>query len=133
MKLEETANKLSFSTSEEPVAEASVRSSSQEKLLKENQDLKNEVIELEHRLCVLEDEQKDNTIECYDEYKRKFTTEFQKCVHNLLNENIPTNRVSPCIGHVLHFAGIEPNKLPSPTTIRTMNAQRLVLAHLLLK
>ena len=46
----------------------------------------------------------------------------------MLNENIPTNRVSPCIGHVLHFAGIEPNKLPSPTTIRTMNAQRLVLA-----
>ena len=66
----------------------------------------------------------DKPINLYDEKSRIYTKETQKCVYELLNNNVTTSRVSHVITTVLKLVGMR----PSVSTVNNMNVQRLILA-----
>lgn len=64
----------------------------------------------------------------YDDQSKTYSIKTQECVFELLNSNVTTSRISLAITSVLKFVGLKPNKLPSVSTIKNMNVQRLILA-----
>ena len=87
-------------------------------------EMSKEIIELQYRLEVLEEEQASNVVDCFDEYNKEYTSEFRDCVHKLLEYNVSANRIGQCIEAVLELAGKEANKMPSWSTIRNICAKR---------
>ena len=69
-----------------------------------------------------------NIIKLYDEGKRQYTKETQECVYEVLSHNVTLSHVSPVIKASLALAGLQPDKLPSTSTINNMNIQRLMLS-----
>ncbi|KAL4217906.1 hypothetical protein ACF0H5_022645 [Mactra antiquata] len=67
----------------------------------------------------------DTNIVTFDEKSKKYTSDLQQCVFELLNYNVSFSSVSPVIESVLSLAKRKPNKLPSKSTINNMNVQRL--------
>lgn len=64
----------------------------------------------------------------FDDSTLKYTPELQTCVHTLLSNHVSTTRVGPVIEACLKLVGKIPDRLPSVTTINSMNIQRLILA-----
>ena len=94
----------------------------------ETEDLRKQIVELEYKYDILKEDISSDVIELYDEEKREFTPKAQKCVHLLLKHNVATNHIGDVLTEVLKLAGKTANRVPSETTARRMNVQRLVLA-----
>ena len=62
---------------------------------------------------------------CFDEERKCFTSSFRILVYELLKEHVGSEHVSNVIKSVFKFLNKEADKLPSNTTIRTMNIERL--------
>ncbi|XP_041472634.1 uncharacterized protein LOC121421886 [Lytechinus variegatus] len=92
------------------------------------EDIRKEVIEMEYRIYVLQEEVTSDTVELYDEDNKEFTPQTQRCVQSLLTENVGINHVGNVIREVLKLVDKKPNRVPSHSTIRNMNLQRLVIA-----
>lgn len=94
----------------------------------EIEDLRRQIVELEHRYDILNEDISSDTVELYNKEGREFTFQAQRCVHALLSENVATNRVGNVITEVLKLAGKTADRVPSQTTVRSMNIQRLLIA-----
>lgn len=92
-----------------------------------NDTIKDEREENEHlRLLILDNERKE--IKLFDEDSKIYSKQTQECVYELLNHNVTSSNVSPVIRTVLQLAGTTANKLPSVSTVKNMNVQRLLLS-----
>ena len=68
-------------------------------------------------------------IETFDEKRKRYTPELQKCVYSLLDNNVSASKIGPVINSCLKLAEREASKIPSKSTVLEMNVQRLALAH----
>lgn len=80
--------------------------------------------ESEYVTAVLNDNN-DNIVNTYDSDKNSFTTGLQLLVYKLLECHIAPKNVVPVIEACFIYLGKSANRLPSRTTINTMNMQRL--------
>lgn len=97
----------------------------------ENQELRRQLTVMEYERKVdhaIINEQQDNIVKLFDDSTLKYTPELQTCVHTLLSNHVSTTRVGPVIEACLKLVGKIPDRLPSVTTINSMNIQRLILA-----
>lgn len=92
-----------------------------------NNKIKDEREENEYlRLLILDNERKE--IKLFDEDSKIYSKQTQECVYELLNHNVTSSNVSPVIRTVLKLAGTTANKLPSVSTVKNMDVQRLHLS-----
>lgn len=92
-----------------------------------NDKIKDEREENEYlRLLILDNERKE--IKFFYEDSKIYPKQTQECVYELLNHNVTSSNVSPVIRTVLKLAGTTANKLPSVSTVKNMNVQRLLLS-----
>lgn len=71
----------------------------------------------------------DENVQTFNVEKNFYTTEVQECVYSLLQNNVTSSKVSPVIESVLKLAKRKATRLPSRTTVNTMNVQRLMISH----
>jgi hypothetical protein len=64
----------------------------------------------------------------YDGDSKRYTPKLKKCVYELLKLNVSASKVGDVIKEVLKIVGIEPNRIPSKSTVLEMNLQRLCLS-----
>jgi hypothetical protein len=57
----------------------------------------------------------------YDGDSKRYTPKFKKCVYELLKLNVSASKVGDVIKEVLKIVGIEPNRIPSKSTVLEMN------------
>ena len=69
----------------------------------------------------------DQTI-LYDSQEGAYNADCQKCVYDLLDLGVSASKVGPVIDRVLKLAGKPCDRVPSKSTVLTMNIQRLHLA-----
>ena len=68
-------------------------------------------------------------VNIYDGEGKRYTSKLKKnCVHELLKLNVSASKVGDVIKEVLKIVGIEPNRIPSKSTVLDMNLQRLCLS-----
>lgn len=73
----------------------------------------------------------DNKIvSTFDKHARKYTSEVQKCVYTLLDNNVSASNVGTVINACLKLVGREAEKTPAKITVLEMNLQRLALAQM---
>ena len=67
-------------------------------------------------------------VNIYDGEDKRYTPKLKKCVYELLKLNVSVSKVGDVIKAVLKIVGIEPNRIPSKSTVLGMNLQRLCLS-----
>ena len=70
--------------------------------------------------------ERSQTIETF--INNSYTTEFREMCYELLKEHVGLRHIGPVITSVLRFANRKVTNLPSETSLRTMNKERLALA-----
>ena len=70
-----------------------------------------------------------DVIETFNHEKNCYSQELQECAFSLLENNVTSSKVSPVIESVLKLAKMKATRLPSRTTVNSMNVQRLVVSH----
>ncbi|XP_062613591.1 uncharacterized protein LOC134275330 [Saccostrea cucullata] len=70
----------------------------------------------------------DNTVVLYDESKREYTKDAVKCIMNLTDLKVPSQKVGPVIKEVAELCGKVPNQLPSRTTVDSVVDRKLSVA-----
>lgn len=97
----------------------------------ENQDLKKMSNELETSVRYLEkilEDGHDNTLYLYDEREREYNNEAVKCIMNLTDLRVASQKVGPVIKQVAELCGKIPNQLPSRTTVDAIVDRKLSVA-----
>lgn len=97
----------------------------------ENQDLKKMSNELEPSMHYLEqilEDGHDNTLYLYDEREREYNNEAVKCIMNLTDLRVASQKVGPVIKEVAELCGKIPNQLPSRTTVDAIVDRKLSVA-----
>lgn len=112
--------------------EINLKALSEEKRLEtENQDLKKMSNELEPSMHYLEqilEDGHDNTLYLYDEREREYNNEAVKCIMNLTDLRVASQKVGPVIKEVAELCGKIPNQLPSRTTVDAIVDRKLSVA-----
>ena len=90
-------------------------------------ELQDKVTELKSTVERLEEQHEPDKL-VFTFKKNKYTPDVHKCVHKLLELNIVHHNVGPVIEAVLDMIGVTANHLPSESSVRNMNIERLVLS-----
>ncbi|WAQ97798.1 hypothetical protein MAR_022171 [Mya arenaria] len=69
-------------------------------------------------------------VSTFDKHARKYTSEVQKCVYTLLDNNVSASNVGTVINACLKLVGREAEKTPAKSTVLEMNLQILALAQM---
>ena len=67
-------------------------------------------------------------IQTYNEDTQAFTSQLKKCVYELLDNNVSMSKINAVIESVLSLANCTANKLPSISSIRNYNVDRIILS-----
>nr|XP_034300552.1 uncharacterized protein LOC117681195 [Crassostrea gigas] len=70
----------------------------------------------------------DNTLYLYDEREREYNNEAVKCIMNLTDLRVASQKVGPVIKEVAELCGKIPNQLPSRTTVDAIVDRKLSVA-----
>ena len=68
------------------------------------------------------------TIEFYSSEKREFKPLIHKCVWNLLSMHVSFENISKVVVTVLKMCGMTYDRLPSESTMRNMNKDRILVS-----
>ncbi len=109
-------------------------------LKSENTELREKVINLNAKMDSLMEEideltgklheAKDRTINFYDPEKRCFLPLIHKCVWDLITKHVSFSNVSAVIAIVLDTCNMKYDRLPSESTIRSMNKDRILVSQI---
>ena len=77
------------------------------------EELRKEVIELQHIIDVYEEQLQSDTVELYDEDTKQYTSKTQRCVQQLLTLNVATTPVGDVLTSVVKLTGKRPYRVPS--------------------
>lgn len=90
--------------------------------------MSNELETSMHYLEQILEDGHDNTLYLYDEREREYNNEAVKCIMNLTDLRVASQKVGPVIKEVAEQCGKIPNQLPSRTTVDAIVDRKLSVA-----